>query len=41
MTASPMAPSAAISGPKPRARGLPVLIATLYESRSLLAAACG
>lgn len=41
MTTSALAPPPAISRPKPRARGLPVLTATLYESRSLLAAACG
>ena len=41
MTTSALAPSTAISGPKARARGFPVLIATLYESRSLIAAACG
>jgi len=41
MTTSVVAPTRAISGPKPRARGLPVLTATLYESRSLLGAACG
>jgi ABC-2 type transport system permease protein len=36
-----MAPAPAISRPKLRARGFPVLVATLYESRSLIAAACG
>jgi ABC-2 type transport system permease protein len=37
-SATPALPSAAV---KPRARGLPVLTATLGESRSLLGAACG
>lgn len=41
MTTSAAAPATAISGPKPRAGGFPVLAATLYESRSLLGAACG
>ena len=41
MTTLAKAQSPAIRSPKPRARGLPVLTATLYESRSLLAAACG
>jgi ABC-2 type transport system permease protein len=41
VTTSAMPPlSTAIGSPKPRARGLPVLTATLNESRSLLAAGC-
>lgn len=41
MTTSVMAPSTAIGSPKPRSSGLPLLTATLFDSRSLLAAACG
>jgi len=41
MTTSAVAPSTPIGRPRPRARGFPVLTATLYESRSLIAAACG
>jgi len=41
VTTDAIGPSAAISRAKPRGRGFPVLTATLYESRSLLAAACG
>src|SRR5713226_7345122 len=36
-----MAPSTPVRTPELRARGFPVLTATLYESRSLLAAAWG
>ncbi len=41
MTTSAVAPSTAIGLPRSRARGFPVLTATLYESRNLIAAACG
>jgi beta-exotoxin I transport system permease protein len=41
MTISAVGPSTAIGRPRARARGFPVLTATLYESRNLIAAACG
>jgi ABC-2 type transport system permease protein len=41
MTISSTALTPASTGAKPRARGLPVLTATLRESQSLLGAACG
>jgi ABC-2 type transport system permease protein len=41
MTTSAVAPSTAIGRPRSRARGFSVLTATLYESRTLIAAACG
>ena len=41
MTISAVGPSTEIRRARARARGFPVLTATLYESRNLIAAACG
>src|SRR5206468_11405583 len=41
LNATARAPAGSLSAARPRARGLTVLAATLYESRSLIGAACG
>ncbi len=41
MSTAARVPSAILGAARPRARGLTLLTATLYESRSLIAAACG
>lgn len=41
MTSTSISPAASVSNVTPRARGFPILAATLHESRSLLGAACG